>query len=36
MLLHPSTNFEIQKYYLIEPIFNGAHSRQKYVINIDG
>ena len=29
MLPHPSANFEIQKYYQIEPKFNGVHSRDK-------
>ena len=27
MSSHPLTNFEIQKYYQNEPIFNGAYSR---------
>ena len=43
MLPHPSANFEIQKYYQIEPKFNGVHSRDKlskikdgaYVVNLD-
>ena len=44
MLPHPLTNFEIQKYYKIEPRFNGVFSRNNlpkkvkdgvYVINID-
>ena len=26
---HPLTNFEIQKYYQNEPIFNGAYSRDN-------
>ena len=26
---HPSTNFEIQKYYKNEPRFNGAYSRDN-------
>ena len=29
MLSHPSTNFEIQKYYLNEPKFNGVYSRNN-------
>ena len=40
---HPLTNFEIQKYYQNEHIFNGVYSRNNlskikdgaYVINID-
>ena len=41
---YPLTNFEIQKYYENEPIFNGVYSRDNlsdeikdgsYVINID-
>ena len=40
---HPSTNFEIQKYYENEPKFNGVYSRDNlpgikdgaYVINLD-
>ena len=41
---HPSTNFEIQKYYQNEPRFNGVFSRNNlpkkikdgtYVINLD-
>ena len=41
---HPLTNFEIQKYYENEPIFNGVFSRnnlpkkvkdEAYVINLD-
>ena len=41
---HPLTNFEIQKYYENEPIFNGVYSRnilpkkikdRAYVINLD-
>ena len=44
MLPHPLTNFEIQKYYKIEPRFNGVSSRNNlpkklkdraYVINLD-
>ena len=44
MLLHPLTNFEIQKYYRDEPKFNGVYSRDnlpntrkdgEYVINLD-
>ena len=39
---HPSTNFEIQKYYQNEPKFNGVYSRNNlprikdgaYVINV--
>ena len=41
--IHPLTNFEIQKYYQNEPIFNGVYSRDNwpkknrwaYVINLD-
>ena len=41
--LYPLTNFEIQKYYKNEPIFNGAYSIDNlpkikdgaYVINLD-
>ena len=29
MPLHPLTNFEIQKYYQNEPIFNGVYSRDN-------
>ena len=29
MLLHPLTNFEIQKYYQNEPRFNGVYSRHN-------
>ena len=29
MLPHPSTNFEIQKYYKNEPGFNGVFSRNN-------
>ena len=40
---HPSTNFEIQKYYQNEPRFNGLYSRDTlpktkdgaYIINLD-
>ena len=40
---HPSTNFEIQKYYQNEPRFNGVYSRnnlskikdETYIINLD-
>ena len=41
---HPLTNFEIQKYYQNEPIFNGVFSRNNlpkkikdgaYVVNLD-
>ena len=40
---HPLTNFQIQKYYQNEPIFNGVYSRNNlpkindvtYVINLD-
>ena len=40
---HALTNFEIQKYYQNEPIFNGVYSRDNqtrikdgtYVINLD-
>ena len=41
---HPLTNFEIQKYYQNEPIFNGGYSRnnlpdkikdEAYVKNLD-
>ena len=43
MPCHPSTNFEIQKYYQNEPRFNGVYSRENlpkirdgsYVINLD-
>ena len=44
MLLHPLTNFEIQKHYQNEPRFNGVYSRNNlpkkikdgaYVINLD-
>ena len=39
MLLHPLTNFEIQKYCQNEPKFNDVYSRNKgwgaYVINLD-
>ena len=44
MLLHPLTNFEIQKYYKNQPRFNGVYSRDNlsveikdgaYVINLD-
>ena len=43
ILLHPLTNFEIQKYYQNEPRFNGVYSRDNlpkikdgaYVINLD-
>ena len=44
MLLHPLTNFEVQKYYKNEPRFNGVYSRDNlpnkikdgtYVINLD-
>ena len=43
MLPHPLTNFETQKYYQNEPIFNGVCSRDNlpkikdgaYVINLD-
>ena len=44
MLPHPSTNFEIQKYYKNEPRFNGVFSTDNlpkkikdgaYVINLD-
>ena len=34
---HPLTNFEIQKYYQNEPIFNGVYSRDnlpKKIINL--
>ena len=39
---HPLTNFEIQKYYQIEPRFNGVYSRDNlpkikdgtYIINL--
>ena len=29
MLLHPLTNFEIQKYFENEPKFNGAYSKNN-------
>ena len=43
MLPHPLTNFEIQKYYQIEPKLNGVYSRNilskikdgAYIINLD-
>ena len=44
MLPHPSTNFEIQKYYQNEPRFNGVYSKNNllekikdgtYVTNLD-
>ena len=43
MLPHPSSNFEIQKYYQNEPRFNGVYSRDNlqkikdgaYIINLD-
>ena len=44
MLLHPLTNFEIQKYFQNEPRFNGVFSRNNfskkikdgaYIINLD-
>ena len=43
MLTHPLANFEIQKYYQNEPIFNGFYSRDNltkikdvaYVLNPD-
>ena len=44
MSSHPLTNFEIQKYYESEPIFNGVYSRNnepktlkdgEYLINLD-
>ena len=43
MLPHPLTNFEIQKYYKIEPRFNSVFSRENlpkikdgaHVINLD-
>ena len=44
MLLHPLTNFEMQRYYQNKPIFNGVYSRDNlskrikdevYVINLD-
>ena len=44
MTPHPLTNFEIQKYYKIEPRFNGVFSRNNlskkikdgaYIINLD-
>ena len=44
ILLHPVTDFEIQKYYENEPIFNGVFSRDTfpktikntaYVISLD-
>ena len=43
MLLHPLTNFDIQKYYKNKPKFNGAYLRNNlpkikdgvYIINLD-
>ena len=43
MLPHPLSNFEIQKYYQNEPIFNGVYSRDNlpkikdgaYIIDLD-
>ena len=44
MPTHPLTNFEIQKYYQDEPIFNSVYSRDNlsveikdgaYIINLD-
>ena len=43
MLLHPLTNFEIQKYYENEPKYNGVYSRNNlskikdgaYIVNLD-
>ena len=43
MPLHPLTNFEIQKYYINKPKFNGVHWRNHspkikdgvYMINLD-
>ena len=43
MRRHPLTNFEIQKYYEDEPVFNGVSSRNNlskikdgaYIINLD-
>ena len=29
MMLHPLTNFEVQKYYQNEPKFNGVYSRNN-------
>ena len=29
MLAHPLTNFEIQRYYEKQPVFNGAYSRNN-------
>ena len=36
MLPHPLTNFEIQKYYDEEPIFNGVYSRNNSLRIQDG
>ena len=33
---HPSTNFEIQKYYQNEPKFNGVYSKNNLPKIIDG
>ena len=33
---HPLTNFEIQKYYRNEPIFNGVYSRDNPTERKDG
>ena len=43
MLPHPLSNFDIQKYYQNEPIFNGVYSRDNlpkikdgaYIIDLD-
>ena len=43
MPIHPLTNFELQKYYQNEPIFNGVYSTDNppkikdraYIINLD-
>ena len=43
MSTHPLTDFEMQKYYLIKPKFNGVYSRNSlpkikdgaYVINLE-
>ena len=36
MPLHPSTNFEIHKYYQNEPRFNGVYSRKNLPKKMEG